>query len=103
MGLAMGGDRLVAMPIDAGSLGGRKITQVAAASEQSLLLADDGSVFSLSNYASAAVPIDATNLGGRKVMQVAVGSEHSLLLADDGSVFSNGSNLAGQLGLGTNI
>jgi alpha-tubulin suppressor-like RCC1 family protein len=107
------GDTQIATPIDTTNLGGRKITQVAAGERHSLLLADDGSVFSFgSNNSgqlglgtpgsrSVATPIDATNLGGRKITQIAAEYEHSLLLADDGSVFSFGNNSYGQLGLGT--
>jgi alpha-tubulin suppressor-like RCC1 family protein len=103
----------VATPIDTSNLGGRKITQVAAGDSHSLLLADDGSVFSFGFNSSGqrgigpvggppiATPIVSTNLGGRKITQIAADGEHSLLLADDGSVFSFGSNTWGQLGLGT--
>jgi alpha-tubulin suppressor-like RCC1 family protein len=109
------GNQPLAMPIDASNLGGRKITQVAAGYSVSLLLAEDGSVFSFganslgrtgletdSGNTLVATPIDASNLGGRKVTQVAAGGAHGLLLADDGSVFSFGSNIVGQTGLGTN-
>lgn len=107
------GNASIATPIDATNLAGRKITQVAAGDRFSLLLADDGSVFSFgANNAgqlglgtpgdrSVAMPIDATNLGGRKITKISAGFEHSLLLADDGSVFAFGRNSSGQLGLGT--
>jgi alpha-tubulin suppressor-like RCC1 family protein len=107
------GNTIVATPIDTTNLGGRKITQVAAGSYSSLILAEDGSVFAfgLNSYGqlgtndnvprSVATPIDAVNLGGRKITQVAASNAHSLLLADDGTVFSFGNNFWGQLGLGT--
>jgi alpha-tubulin suppressor-like RCC1 family protein len=111
---SVGGTSSIATPIDATNLGGRKITQVAAGEWYGLLLADDGSVFSMGyndygrtglGVASAetpiATPINATNLGSRKITQVAAGADFSLLLADDGSVFSFGSNAAGRLGQGT--
>jgi hypothetical protein len=85
---------------------------VAAGGNGSLLLAEDGSVFSFGlnsvgqaglgvgspMFVSVATPIDNTNLGGRKITQVAAGLDHKLLLADDGSVFSFGRNEYGGLG-----
>ena len=108
------GITLVAAPIDTTNLIGRSITQVAAGTVHSLLLADDGTVYSFGwngsgatglgtyeGYTLVATPIDTTNLGGRTIRQVAAGNTHSLLLADDVTVFSFGSNLGGQTGLGT--
>jgi alpha-tubulin suppressor-like RCC1 family protein len=97
------GDTLVATPIDVSNLGGRKITQVAAGGNTTLLLAEDGSVFQSGHGQYVATPIDLSNLGGRKITQVAEGGNHSLLLADDGSVFSFGYNGSGRTGLGTTI
>jgi alpha-tubulin suppressor-like RCC1 family protein len=107
-------DTLIATPIDATNLGGKTITQVAAGAGQSLLLADDGTVFSFgwNGYGETglgtsdgstliATPIDTTNLGGETITQVAAGASHSLLLADDGTVFSFGWNGYGETGLGT--
>lgn len=113
------GNALVATPIDTTNLGGRKITQVEAGYEHSLLLADDGTVFSFgrntlgvtglgttTGITTVATPIVTTNLGGRRITQVATGAfgsfgEVSLILSDDGTVFSFGDNYYGQLGLGT--
>jgi len=108
------GVTLIATPIDTSSLGGRAITQVSAGSVHSLLLTDDGSVFSFGANGAGrtglntdigvtfiATPIDTSNLGGRAITQVAAGAYHSLLLAEDGSVFSFGWNYYGQLGDGT--
>lgn len=114
LGITSNFPSLTATPIDESNLGGRKITQVAAGNVFSLLLAEDGTVFSFglnmngqlgrgstsSVNASIAMPIDASNLGGRKITQVAAGGQHGLLLADDGSVFSFGDNRYGQGGLG---
>jgi alpha-tubulin suppressor-like RCC1 family protein len=110
------GNTLVAMPIDTSNLAGKKIIQIAAGGAHSLLLSEDGIVFSFgsnslgetglditSGYTSVATPIDATNLGGRKIAQIAAGGTHSLLLADDGTVFSFGSNSDGETGLNTSI
>lgn len=114
-GLGTGiGETAVATPIDTTNLGGKTITQVAAGGGYSLLLADDGTVFSFGDNAwgqtglgvdsgesLVATPIDTTNLAGKTIAQVAAGGDHSLLLADDGTVVSFGSNWKGQVGLGT--
>jgi regulator of chromosome condensation (RCC1) repeat-containing protein len=85
------GSTWIATPIDSTNLGGRKITQVAAGEFFTLLLAEDGSVFSFGSSASGelglgtpgsrsvATPIDATNLGGRKVTQISADYQQSLL------------------------
>jgi len=113
---SVGGSTLIATPIDTASFAGKSITQVAAGEAHSLLLAEDGSVFSLGANASGrtglgtaagetriATPIDVSNLAGKPITQVAAGGTHSLLLANDGSVFSFGSNFSGQTGLGTSV
>jgi alpha-tubulin suppressor-like RCC1 family protein len=105
------GNTGLATPIDMSKLGSRTITQVAAGTDYSLLLADDGAVFSFgaNTYGKTglgtnvggtvvATPIDASNLGGRKIIQVSAGRDHSLLLAEDGSVFSFGANYINQIG-----
>lgn len=108
------GNTLVATPIDNTNLSGKLITQVSAGSSHSLLLADDGSVFSFGSNQFAqtglgtdigntlvATAIDMSNVVGHKIIQVSAGFSHSLLLADDGTVFSFGSNVGGRTGLGT--
>ncbi|HEY3395005.1 MAG TPA: PEP-CTERM sorting domain-containing protein, partial [Lacipirellulaceae bacterium] len=104
----------IATPIDTVNLGGRLIKQVAAGGLHSLLLADDGTVFSFGSNrygrtglgtedgtTVVATAIDTTNLEGRSIKQVAAGRNHNLLLADDGTVFSFGQNWGGETGLGT--
>jgi alpha-tubulin suppressor-like RCC1 family protein len=111
-----GGNTLIATPINAGNLAGKKITQVAGGGWHTLLLADDGTVFSFgwNHYGRTgrnttigdtlvASPIDIRNLTGKTIVQVAAGYQHSLLLADDGTVFSFGYNSGGQLGLNTDL
>jgi alpha-tubulin suppressor-like RCC1 family protein len=101
----------VATPIVTTNLIGRKIVQAAAGAGVSLIVADDGSVFSCGGNGSGqlgqgvfngsfttATPIVTTNLAGRKIIQAASGGNHSVLLADDGTVLSMGSG--GGLGLG---
>jgi alpha-tubulin suppressor-like RCC1 family protein len=97
------GSTLVATPIDASNLGGRKITQLAAGYGHSLLLAEDGRAFIIGEGTLVATQINITPLTGRKVAQVAAGASHSLLLTDDGDVFSWGWNGTGQTGQGTEI
>ncbi len=107
------GNTLVATPIDTTHIGDRAITQAAAGFSHSLLLAEDGTVFSFGTnglgrtglglsvgFTREATPIDTSNLGDRSVTQVAAGG-FSLLLTDDGTVFSFGGNRDGRTGLGT--
>lgn len=108
----------VPLPIDTSQLGGRTITQIAAGDFTSLLLADDGAVFSFGRNGDGqagqgipggptppvtpiATPIDTTYLGDAKIVQVAAGGSHSLVLADDGAVYSFGDDSYGQLGRST--
>jgi alpha-tubulin suppressor-like RCC1 family protein len=110
------GFTLVATPINSVNFSGKKIAQVAAGFNHSLILAEDGTVFSFGNNADGrtglgftdgntliARPIDSTNLASKQISRLAVGGEHSLLLADDGVVFSFGWNANGRTGLGTDI
>jgi alpha-tubulin suppressor-like RCC1 family protein len=108
------GNALVATPIDTTNLTGRTVTQVAAGRSHSLLLTDDGTVFSFGLNSQGqtglgtatgstliATPINVMNLGGKTIKQIAAAGDQSFLLAEDGTVFSFGSNLAGVTGLGT--
>jgi alpha-tubulin suppressor-like RCC1 family protein len=108
------GETLIATQINMTNIGSKKIVDVSAGYDDSLLVADDGTVFSfgynnngLTGQGTAVgttlIPtaINAINLGGHKVTQVAAGREHSLLLADNGAVYSFGSNAYGDTGLGT--
>jgi alpha-tubulin suppressor-like RCC1 family protein len=116
LGMFDGSDTLIATPIDTTNLAGKTITKMAAGERHSLLLADDGTVFSFGNngdgatglgttaeFEPVATPIDTTNLTGVTIKQVAAGERHSLLLADDGSVFSFGAHDEGQGGLGPSL
>jgi alpha-tubulin suppressor-like RCC1 family protein len=108
------GFTLAATPILPTNLGSATITQIAADWSQSLLLSEDGTVYScgwnaygatgqntFSGDTTIASPINTANLGGRKIKQVAAGGDHALLLAEDGTVFSFGANEYGETGLGT--
>jgi alpha-tubulin suppressor-like RCC1 family protein len=83
----------VATPIDASILGGLAITQLDAGFYHSLLLAEDGHVFSFGRNQSGrtgqgtdsgltlvATPIDASNLGGHDVVQVDAGGDINLMI-----------------------
>lgn len=104
------GSTLTATPIDTSNLAGKQISQVAAGGN-SLILADDGTVFSFGNAnggqigrggdGSIAAAVDDTHLSGKRISQIAVGANHGLLLSDEGDVYSFGSSLSGQTGLGT--
>jgi alpha-tubulin suppressor-like RCC1 family protein len=107
------GNTLLATPIDAQNLAGLRITQIAASDDHSLLLAEDGTVFSCglnffgqtglgTSVGDTLIPtrIDDSNFAGRRIVQVSAGETHSLLLADDGTVFSFGYNGYGLTGLG---
>jgi hypothetical protein len=105
----------VATPIDTSNLGGRKITQIAAGADHSLLLADDGSVFSFGDntegatglgilpntHTTFATPIITTNLGAHKVTQISAGAYNSFVLTDDFRAFAFGSNGYWQSGFNT--
>ena len=106
------GNTLVATPIDTTNIGARKITQAIAAPYHSLLLADDGTVFSFGSNdwgrtglgttvgdTLIPTPINMTNLGGKNVIQIAAGLYDSYLLTDDGTVFSFGYNAYGGRGV----
>jgi len=89
-----------------------KIQQIAAGSEHSLLLLNDGSVWATGdNYNSQlgdGTTADKNSWTQIKeaeygVTQVAAGSTHSLLLKADGSVWATGNNDYGQLGDGTTV
>jgi hypothetical protein len=108
------GETLIPTPIDATNLGGLKVLQVAAGTRHSMLLAEDGRVFTFGENGSGKTglgtttgdtllptPIDTTNLGGLGITQLAAGSDHSLVLAEDGRVFSFGSGSLGRTGYGT--
>jgi alpha-tubulin suppressor-like RCC1 family protein len=113
-GLGTEDDIFVPTPIDMTHLDGKTITQLAAGQSHSLLLADDGTVFSFgSNHGGLTGqgtddfntlfpdPIDTTNIEDKTIIQIAAGIQHSLLLADDGTVFSFGVSRNGRTGLGT--
>ena len=107
------GETLIATPIITTNLQGKKIVQMSNGENHSLLLAEDGSVFSFGNndygrtgqgtnlgFTSIATPVNLASLSGKRVKQVAAGYQHSLLLTEDGTVFSFGYNHDGRTGLG---
>ncbi len=93
--------------------------KVAVGIGQSLVLTDDGSVYTFGNgtygtlgQGSAdridiAIPISDTNLSGKKIIASSTsyksGDAFTLLLAEDSTVYSFGQNGEGQLGLGDQI
>jgi alpha-tubulin suppressor-like RCC1 family protein len=107
------GNTLMAAPIDMAPLGGRKIVDMAAGWDHSLILADDGSIFAFglgingrtglgvaNGVTLSPAPIDPTNIAGKIFVQVSAFGAHSLALTDDGAVYAFGWNSVGQLGVG---
>jgi hypothetical protein len=85
----------VATPIETANLGSLRITEVSAGRLHSLILAEDGSVFSFGNNflgqlglgttgdtVPAPTPINTTNLGGQVISQLAAGGWFNLLLTE---------------------
>jgi alpha-tubulin suppressor-like RCC1 family protein len=107
------GDTFIPTPIDSSNLKGKAIVQVVAGEGQSLLLADDGTVFSfgvnnrlglgsVSGVTDIATEIPPSSFSGRTIVQLATGDFFSLFLASDGTVFSCGDNSLGRTGQGIN-
>ena len=82
------------IPIDTSNMEGKRVTQVAAASNHSLFLCKDGSVYASGrgqygrlgdgrtdrHEEGTPIPIDTSNMEGKRVIQVAAGNLHSLFL-----------------------
>jgi alpha-tubulin suppressor-like RCC1 family protein len=98
----------------AGSLGGRRISQIAAGSMHSVARAEDGSVHAwgsnshgqlaqpaFSHSATPATVAMPPALDGIPASGLAAGAHHSLACFPDGSFASWGANSHGQLGTGT--
>jgi alpha-tubulin suppressor-like RCC1 family protein len=110
--LGNGGTTSSSVPIRVEGLPvGRKFVAVAAGSNFSLALGDDGRVYAwgynnsgqLGNNSTSVsavpVPVDATGvLAGKPVVAIAAGVSHGLALGADGSIAAWGSNASGQLG-----
>ncbi|KPQ00943.1 MAG: extracellular concanavalin A-like lectin/glucanase [Bacteroidetes bacterium HLUCCA01] len=86
--------------------------KVAVGERHSLVLTDDGTVYSFGTGEYGALgqgkdslndianPITSSSLAGKTIIDVATSASHTLLLASDGSVYSFGDNGYGQLGQG---
>jgi len=97
-----------------GILPGKRITQISAGGQHSLLLSSDGQVFGFgenrygqlgigttSKQESLPVAVSTTGvLQGKIIAQISAGYAYSLLLSSDGQVFGFGQNQGGQLGRG---
>jgi alpha-tubulin suppressor-like RCC1 family protein len=93
-------------------LKGQRIQQIAAGRYHTLLLTDQGSVYSFGegtdgrlghgDEKSQIIPklIESDLLEGQRVTQIAVANYHCLLLTEEGRVFTFGYGLNGQLGYG---
>lgn len=89
------------------------IVQVSAGNNHSLVLTEDGNVYSWGagfygqlgtgisgNGSSRPTPQHVTALSGKNIVQVSAGVQFSLALTEDGNVYSWGDGRSGQLGLG---
>ncbi|MFZ4621070.1 MAG: T9SS type A sorting domain-containing protein [Bacteroidota bacterium] len=96
-----------------GVLSGKTITQIAAGNDHSIVLASDGTVYTMgengygdlgdSSQTNRNVPVAVKTSGalnGKIITQIAGGFDHSLALASDGTVYGWGKNMSGQLGNG---
>lgn len=104
-------NRMIPTLIEHANLSGKTITTVATGLDQTILLADDGSVFTFGRGDLGAlghgddqnkmVPtiLDHENLSGKTIIDISGGS-HTVLLASDGTVFTFGHGGYGQLGHG---
>ncbi len=101
--------RLISLPLVA------RPCQISAGASHSLVLCDDGSVYSFGENDSGQLGLGHKNhqftpqlipiipmLRGARPCQVSAGYYHSLILCDDGSVYGFGYNHYGELGLGHN-
>ncbi|XP_036789395.1 probable E3 ubiquitin-protein ligase HERC3 isoform X2 [Oncorhynchus mykiss] len=96
-------------PLD--NLCNRQVTQVACGDQHSILLTQDGQVFTWGQNTSGQLglgwgepsdmsPKPLKSLSGIPLVQITAGGEHSFALSLSGAVFGWGKNTAGQLGLG---
>jgi hypothetical protein len=98
----------------AGSPGGRRVSQIAAGSMHSLVLAEDGSIhawgsnshgqLAQSAISQSANPVTVAMppaMSGIPASHLATGAHHSLAIFSDGTFASWGANSHGQLGNGT--
>ncbi|KAI1709748.1 regulator of chromosome condensation (RCC1) repeat domain-containing protein [Ditylenchus destructor] len=87
-------------------IGSRNIVQVACGEKHTVLLNDEGAVFTAGANNHGQLGRETTDIIGKvhfrgheTVIQVAAGESHNLVLLEDGSVYAWGSNTHRQLGL----
>jgi alpha-tubulin suppressor-like RCC1 family protein len=108
--LGHGDQRTQMIPRPVLSLSGVRIVKVAAGAHHSLVLSDQGNVFSFGvgidgslghgDQARQLVPKLISSLQREKVVDIAAGSAHSLVVAESGNVYSFGLGSEGALGHG---
>lgn len=105
--------------LDHTNLGGKKIVDIAVGwngiegniRSHALLLADDGSLFSMGNnnagqlgtgdFTNRFIPTPVTtNLTGKTVVKIAANAQHSMAIISDGSVYLWGDGDPGEMGFG---
>ena len=87
----------------------KKVTQIAAGSQHSLIVTEDGELYGtgrnddgqlgLADYIYRYSFTNATVDGGKRVSRIEAGSYHSVILTNDGVLYTAGWNHRGQLGL----
>lgn len=100
----------------AGVLAGKTVIQVSAGTNHSLALCSDGTLAAWGDNGSgqlgnnsttgSSVPVAVLQTGvlaGRTVIRIAAGGEHNLVLCSDGTLVAWGSNIGGELGIGSTI
>ncbi len=112
--LGHGGTEVRVLPalIDHENLVNHNIRRISAGGEHSVLLSEDGTVFTFGrnilgqlghgDRENRLVPvlIEHEHLSGHTIVEIAAGANHTVLLSEDGTVFTFGANLSGRLGHG---
>ncbi len=101
--------------INSTNLGGKAIVRAAGGRGHSVLIALDGSIFTM-GYNEAGqlghgdtenrfdpVQVESAVMNGHEIVDVAAGLRHTLLLSEEGSVFAFGNGSNGRLGTGDSI
>ena len=95
-------EHLIPTKIDSNHYGNKKITQISARGNHSLILTEDGEVYAfgqnekgqlgLNDKTDRWVPtkIDSNHYGNKKITQISAGDTHSLILTEDSEVYFSG-------------
>ena len=116
LGLGDMNNRDIPTKLDSSHYGNKKIIQIAAGSFHSLILTEDGFVYSFggqyryvlglgNEYVNATIPhkIDDLYYHNKRVERISAGGAHSFIVTVDKKVYAFGENSYGQLGLNDTI